>query len=38
MEIIRKGSEKVTDLKALGCCWPPGTLGSRSGAPSPEQK
>ncbi len=28
MEVINQGSEKLKDLAALGCCWPPGTMNS----------
>jgi hypothetical protein len=29
MEILRKGSDRVSKVEPLGCCFPPGTNGYR---------
>ncbi len=34
MEIIQKGTEEVTKMASLGCCWPPGTFSLEM--PEPE--
>lgn len=31
MEIIRKGSDKLSKVTPRGCCWPPGAMGLRAG-------
>ena len=30
MEIIQQGTEKVNEMAALSCCWPPGTMNIES--------
>lgn len=29
MEVIKKGSEQVSEMGLKGCCWPMGTMGFR---------
>ncbi len=30
MEVIKRGSDKISKVETLGCCWPPGTEGYRN--------
>jgi len=34
MEIIKQGTDDVTKMAALSCCWPPGTENMQH--PEPE--
>lgn len=31
METIQAGTEEITKMASLSCCWPPGTMSSQYG-------